>query len=112
MQVPDFIKNYKNHPVLFVGTGMSLRYLKNSYSWDELLKKIAFDLWGNDEKYLDLKSNSWADNRFVYEAIATKLDEEFTNALTADRDGKFQSVNDQFYEFMNRPGFSRHSAAG
>jgi len=58
MQVPDFIKNYKNHPVLFVGTRMSLRYLKNSYNWDELLKKIAFDLWGNEEKYLDLKSSS------------------------------------------------------
>jgi len=58
MQIPEFIKNYKNHPVLFVGTGMSLRYLRNSYSWDELLKKIAFDLWRNDEKYLDLKSNS------------------------------------------------------
>lgn len=102
MQIPDFIKNYKNHPVLFVGTGMSLRYLKNSYSWDELLKKIAFDLLGNDEKYLDLKSNSRAHSRFVYEAIATKLDKEFTKALTADRDGKFKSVNDQFYASMDQ----------
>lgn len=28
MNINDFISNYRNHPVLFVGTGISLRYLK------------------------------------------------------------------------------------
>lgn len=32
MNNKDFIVKYKNHPVLFIGTGMSLRYLNNSYS--------------------------------------------------------------------------------
>lgn len=27
MQLSDFIRQFRNHPVLFVGTGMSLRYL-------------------------------------------------------------------------------------
>jgi len=36
MNIIDFIKKYKNHPILFIGTGMSLRYLKNSYTWDNL----------------------------------------------------------------------------
>lgn len=44
MQLSDFIRQFRNHPVLFVGTGMSLRYLENSYSWDDLLKKICFEL--------------------------------------------------------------------
>ena len=28
MNIQEFISNYHNHPVLFVGTGLSLRYLK------------------------------------------------------------------------------------
>lgn len=55
MDIFDFINNYKNHPVLFIGTGFSLRYLENSYSWEGLLKKIAFELKGNDEFFFDLK---------------------------------------------------------
>lgn len=55
MDIFDFINNYKNHPVLFIGTGFSLRYLENSYSWEGLLKKIAFELKGNNEFFYDLK---------------------------------------------------------
>lgn len=47
---------YKNHPVLFIGTGMSLRYLNNSFTWDGLLSKISYELKGEHEFYLDLKS--------------------------------------------------------
>lgn len=49
---------YTNHPVLFIGTGMSLRYLKNSYTWDGLLSKIAIDLFGDDREYLNIKSRN------------------------------------------------------
>jgi hypothetical protein len=31
MKIEEFISNYKNHPVLFIGTGISLRYLKKDY---------------------------------------------------------------------------------
>lgn len=27
MDIQEFVSKYKNHPVLFVGTGFSLRYL-------------------------------------------------------------------------------------
>lgn len=33
MDIQEFISKYHNHPVLFVGTGLSLRYLKNSYEF-------------------------------------------------------------------------------
>lgn len=56
MNIQEFISNYHNHPVLFVGTGLSLRYLKNSYSWDSLLQKVAMDFNENPEYYLDIKS--------------------------------------------------------
>lgn len=54
MQIKEFIEKYNNHPVLFIGTGLSLRYLKNSYSWDNLLKQIILDTTGNEEDYLIL----------------------------------------------------------
>lgn len=43
MDITQFIGQFNNYPVLFVGTGLSLRYLENSYSWDDLLKKVCVD---------------------------------------------------------------------
>ena len=40
MKINEFISNFNNYPILFIGTGMSLRYLKHSYTWDDLLKHI------------------------------------------------------------------------
>lgn len=56
MQLQEFISNFKNHPVMFIGTGLSLRYLEHSYSWDALLKKIAFEFAETEEYYLDIKA--------------------------------------------------------
>lgn len=56
MNIQEFISNYHNHPVLFVGTGLSLRYLENSYSWDSLLKKVASEFNPDPEYYLDIKA--------------------------------------------------------
>lgn len=56
MQIKEFIAKYTNHPVLFIGTGLSLRYLKNSYSWDNLLKQIILDVTKDEEDYLNIKS--------------------------------------------------------
>jgi hypothetical protein len=53
MNIHEFISGYTNHPVLFIGTGISLRYLENSYTWDGLLKHISFELTGNKESYLE-----------------------------------------------------------
>lgn len=100
MNIKDFISNFKNHPVLFVGTGVSLRYLKNSYTWDGLLQKIAFDLKGNKEFYLDIKSTCQEEEGYNYSKIASKLEHEFNSELKNDRDGKFKEINDLFYENM------------
>ena len=97
MHISDFIKQFRNHPVLFVGTGMSLRYLENSYSWDELLKKICFELKGNNEYYYDIKSNHCNDGHYRYDEIASDIEKEFNSNLVADRNGKFKEINDLFY---------------
>ncbi|WP_129019532.1 SIR2 family protein [Edaphocola flava] len=100
MTIQEFISQYKNHPVLFVGTGISLRYLKNSYTWDGLLKKIAFDFTQNEEYYLDIKSQCYIDGKFNYLKIAEILENAFNQHLQENRSGKFEAINNIFYEKM------------
>lgn len=102
MNVSEFISNYKNHPVLFIGTGISLRYLNNSYTWDGLLSSIAYELTESEEFYLDIKSNCFEQDKFRPEKAATILEERFNQALNQDRNGKFKEVNDIFYENMKK----------
>ncbi|MFC6996926.1 SIR2 family protein [Rufibacter roseus] len=100
MKIEEFISRYKNHPILFIGIGISLRYLDNSYTWDGLLKKISFDLKENDEYYLDIKSKCFHNNKFDFLKIASILEKDFNEQLQDDRRGKFERINDIFYENM------------
>ncbi|RFB53685.1 SIR2 family protein [Bacillus thuringiensis] len=97
MIIGEFISEFKNHPVLFIGTGMSLRYLENSYTWDGLLAYISKELKGNDEFYYDLKYKHQIKGEYDYPKIATDLEIEFDNILQQDRNGKFKDINDKFY---------------
>ncbi|QDW20478.1 SIR2 family protein [Flavobacterium sp. KBS0721] len=100
MEIQEFISQYRNHPILFIGTGISLRYLKNSYTWDGLLSKIALELTGNPEYYLDVKSHCHTNSTFDYLKIANIIEEKFNSTLQEDRNGKFKHINDVFYEKM------------
>lgn len=100
MKIREFISSYKNHPVLFVGTGLSLRYLKDSYTWDGLLRKIAFEFSGGTEYYLDLKSRCEIGGKYNFAKIADHLEQDFNNHLVENRNGIFKSVNDVFYANM------------
>ncbi|EBS7635960.1 SIR2 family protein [Salmonella enterica] len=100
MEIQDFVSQYKNHPVLFIGTGFSLRYLQNSFSWDDLLMKAAVDLTGNPEFYYDLKADSIEGDDYRYDILATKLEEVFNSTLTSERHGKFETINNIFYDNM------------
>lgn len=102
MNIQEFIGQYRNHPVLFIGAGVSLRYLNNSHTWDGLLKYIAFELKGNNEFYLDIKAECQVDGKYNYSLIATKLERAFNQALGEDRNGKFKEINDYFYSEMER----------
>jgi hypothetical protein len=73
MEIKNFISGYRNHPVLFLGAGISLRYLKNSYTWDGLLRHISSELKGNSEYYLDVKSSSEVDGQYDFLKIASIL---------------------------------------
>ncbi len=97
MEVEDFISQYNNYPILFLGTGFSLRYLKNSLSWENLLKKIAQELTGNDEYFYNLKSKLSVQKKCDFEQLALELEIKFNEQLELERDGKFKEINDQFF---------------
>ncbi len=100
MNIKEFISKYQNHPILFVGTGVSLRYLKDSFSWDGLLSYISFELKDDEEFYLDLKAKCFKNGKYDFEEIAFLLEKEFNELLSKDRDGKFKEINDKFYSSM------------
>lgn len=100
MNINEFISQYNNHPVLFVGTDISLRYLNNSYTWDGLLKKIALELTGDIEFYLEIKSKCQVHQKYKFNEIAALLEKEFNSKLSSDRNGKFEKINDIFFENM------------
>lgn len=102
MTIQEFISQYKNHPVLFIGTGISLRYLENSYTWDGLLSKIAFELSENTEYYYDIKAQCHNEGKFDFLKIAKILESDFNKKLSEDRNGKFKEINDIFYEKMTQ----------
>ena len=100
MNITEFISNYTNHPVLFIGSGFSFRYLTHTYTWNNLLSKVCEDLWGNDERYLDIKAKCTVNGICSFAKVASKIEMLFNEALEQDRNGKFKEINDSFYENM------------
>lgn len=102
MEINEFIAKYRNHPVLFIGTGFSLRYLSNSYDWNGLLSHICFELTGDKETYLDIKSKCQINGEYKYDKIASDIERKFNETLSNDRNGKFKEINDIFYKEMDK----------
>lgn len=100
MHIREYISRFKNHPVLFVGTGLSLRYLENSYNWDNLLRKIALNFNSNEEYYLELRYECNKQG-YSYEKIASRLEEDFDTFMSKNRHGNLGYINDKFYKNMN-----------
>lgn len=100
-KIESFISNYTNHPVLFIGTGLSLRYVENSYNWDELLLSICNSTIGNEERYYDIKAKYQYNNgEYDYALIGSELEQLFNEQLKEDRYGEFKEINDIYYELM------------
>ena len=100
MNITEFINNYTNHPVLFIGSGFSFRYLDHTYTWNNLLSKVSEDLWGNDERYLDIKAKCTIDGICSFAKVASEVEILFNSELEKDRNGRFKEINDIFYDKM------------
>ncbi|HAV5451922.1 TPA: SIR2 family protein [Acinetobacter baumannii] len=117
MYLNEFFQQIKNHPILFLGTGFSLRYLKKSYTWEGLLQKIADDLFYDDSnpnwqrEYLRLKSRCFINDNVSFELVAQELETIF-NATVIDNDNEiFNGVREQYFESIdNNKKFSAFKA--
>lgn len=99
MEINEFIAQYKTYPVLFIGTGFSKRYLEDIPDWDGLLEQAAKDLWGNTDKYKDLKEECRLPNGlYNFPKIGSKLNEAFTNILREDDEHQLKEFNRKWYD--------------
>ena len=97
MNINDFIKKYKNYPILFWGTGMSLRYLENSYTWESLLEKISTDI-KSEEYFLELKGRYLINGTCNYAKLSQELEKDFEQYCEQNRNGQFKEINDDYYK--------------
>ena len=100
MNIKDFVKQYKNYPILFWGTGMSLRYLENSYTWENLLKKISCEIF-NEEYFLELKGKYFENGFCDYSKVSQEIEKDFDAYCVKDRDGKFKEINDKYFAYLS-----------
>ncbi len=105
MKINEFINQFKNHPIIFMGAGMTQRYYENAYNWDQLLSKICQDLTGDEEKYLELKYKQ----KNNLPLIASILEHMYDDILEQDRNGRFKEINDTFFDRLKngKPQCSR-----
>lgn len=101
MNIKDYFRKLRNYPILFIGTGLSLRYLSNSYSWEGLLKEVVLN-YESEEHFLDLKSQVSNSGECDYPLLASIISKEFDDYLSRQdqRNGKFKTINDLFYQNM------------
>lgn len=104
MNINEFCNQYKTHPVLFVGTGISMRYFRNSSTWEDLLKGIVVDYSGNEEHYYDIKARcqTTGGRGYDYPKLGGLVEAEFNDISSKDRNGKYKEINDAFYQLMRK----------
>lgn len=103
MKIDSFISRFHNHPVLFIGSRMSQRYLKNSYTWEKLLKKIGEDVLESSNRFNDLKKLSYDHSSKTYNLpkLATLLDEKIDEAVLNNKSSEIlNEVNQEYYSLM------------
>src|SRR5690625_1271998 len=75
-----------------------MRYIENSFSWNELLEDAAYVLKDDESYYLNLKYKY----RHSYPKIATSIEEEFDRVLMENVTEKFKGINNQFYDSIKK----------
>lgn len=91
----DSIFNFKNYPIVFIGSGMSKRYLNNFPTWQELLEEYWAKLNNKTEFYsylTELKNkyeneieDTSALNHKINTEAATYIESEFNNLFNSNK---------------------------
>lgn len=91
--IGEAIKTTGHHPFLFVGSGLSKRYL-GTEKWDELLRLFCTEFSGNEFQY-DVYANRVDEEDYYGQqpAIAYLLERDYNNQVLTD---------DKYVDFRNR----------
>lgn len=90
--MPEPIFNFKNYPIIFIGSGISKRYIENFPAWEGLLEEYWKVINKTDDFYsylLDLKkkhSNNGDDadlNHKIYTEAASFIEEKYNNLFSS-----------------------------
>ncbi|MBD2782874.1 SIR2 family protein [Xenorhabdus szentirmaii] len=91
----DSIFNFKNYPIVFIGSGMSKRYLENSPTWPDLLEEYWNKINNNDQGFYNFLSeiknkykedNNDSDlNHKVYSEAATFIEKKFNELFNSGK---------------------------
>lgn len=98
MDIYEFVKGFKTDPVLFIGSGISMRYLENSFTWELLLKELALGINTDPNYYWDIKSRSRGTDKsiFSFPKIASILEEDFDTYGSQRTDGLWGGCKQSF----------------
>lgn len=96
MDVKTFISKFDNHPILFLGAGISKRYCGQSLTWDELLHEISNIVYGDDNAYYTLCFEYNSDNLLV----AEQLEKDFNELCLYKKASELIATREQFYAAM------------
>lgn len=106
LQFQDIFSRFKRKPFLFVGSGLSLRYL-NLPSWEMLLKQVCLIIKPEDELYYSSliasarsKGLDMNDNWTKYPAIATEISNELDKYFFSEE--KFAQYREKYQEDLMR----------
>ena len=91
--IGEAIETTGHHPFLFVGSGLSKRYL-GTEKWDELLRLFCTEFSGNEFQY-DVYANRIDEKDYYGQqpAIAYLLERDYINQVLTD---------DKYVDFRNR----------
>lgn len=91
--IGEAIQNTGHHPFLFVGSGLSKRYM-GTEKWDELLRVFCTEFSGNEFQY-DVYANMVDEQDYYGQqpAIAYLLEKDYNNEIF---------ISDKYYDFRER----------
>ena len=102
MSIQEFIANFSNYPILFLGSGFSLRYLQHSYSWPNLLNSATQFLTGSDREFLRSRNSHITGSNYNYEDVATDIGNLYEEVLDKTKEDKFSELNEKYYELLRK----------
>lgn len=100
-EVLEKLNSFESQPFLFVGSGVSLRYL-NLENWENLLRKFAFMATNEEyafEQYKNDCEDGLLDNE-LFPAIASLIEKDFNR--TWYKDEKYKDSRSRFKVYIDR----------